>query len=320
MEQQSWNYASELADKILQGHQAGKSEITKLISQPLDEVVRAAFLIKENRGNQVSNFCTIINAKSGRCAEDCKYCAQSGYYQTGIKEYPLLSKEEVTEAAKSNEALGVDYFSIVTSGRKLNEAEFNDILDMVDEINKKTKLKVCVSSGLLSKEQFVKLKEAGLSNYHHNVQTSENYFNEIITTHSFTDKLQTIKDAFEAGLDVCAGGIIGMGESFYDRIDMAYSLKEVGVTNIPINILVPIPGTPLENAPPIVADDVIRTIAIFRFIHPKANLIYGAGRNSMTDREEEGYLAGITSVITGDCLTTTGSSVARDKQLIKTSF
>ena len=316
----SQGYAAELALDIINGHNVERIQVQRLLEEPLDQLLRAAFTIKKTIGSDISNFCTIINAKSGKCPEDCKYCAQSGHYHTEIKEYPLLSVEEVVAAARENQERGVDYFSIVTSGRKVTNQEFEQILDMVREVKRQTGLRVCVSSGLLSFEQFKALKEAGVSNYHHNLQTSEKYFDKIITTHTYGDKLQTIRHAFAAGLQVCSGGIFGLGESFADRIEMAFTLKDAGVTNIPLNILVPISGTPLETADPLAADDVIRTIAIFRFIHPTSNLIYGAGRKSLGDREAEGYLAGITSVITGDCLTTTGSSVERDKQLINTSF
>ena len=311
------NYSELIAVKVLNGSELSLEEASVLLKEPINELIAGAGLIKKRNLKNTANLCTILNAKSGRCPEDCRYCAQSAHHDTGIDEYPLLAQEEILAAAKANEANGADYFSIVTSGRRLDQKDFLQIVESVKEIKRTTKLKVCVSLGLLSAEEFRILKDAGVSYCHHNLQTGEEYFAEVITTHSFADKVRTIRNAMEAGLQVCSGGIIGLGESMDDRISMAFKLRELKVRNIPINILVPIKGTPLENAAPVPLEEILRTIALIRYINPKANLIYGAGRKILGEDEVKGYLAGISSVITGDCLTTTGSSVKRDKELME---
>lgn len=191
------------------------------------------------------DFCAIINARSGHCQEDCKFCAQSGWYRTGAKVYRLLPEEQIIEAAKKAKAAGAVRFSIVTSGRNQdNPNEFEEIIEIVKRIRKEVGIEVCCSLGLISSAQALRLKEAGITRIHCNIETSPSYFPEICTTHTMEDKEDIISTAQKAGIRVCSGGIIGLGESLDQRVEMAFKLKEMHIDSVPLNILNPVKGTP----------------------------------------------------------------------------
>ncbi|MCX5715067.1 MAG: biotin synthase BioB, partial [Candidatus Omnitrophica bacterium] len=243
-----------------------KTEILKLLDLPLKELI---FLADRARRDEVGNnleLCSIMNAKSGLCAEDCKFCAQASRHATGINSYPLKSKREMLEAARRAKDIGAERFDIVTSGDRLSKDELKVICEAIFEITTSLKIKMCASLGSLEEEDFLLLKEAGLSRYHHNLETSERFFPKIITTHTFKERVSTIRAAKKVNLQVCSGGIIGMGETMHDRIELALCLKELNVDSVPINILVPIKGTPLERQEALSVKEALATIALFRII------------------------------------------------------
>ena len=216
-----------------------------------------------------------------------------------------------------NEKAGVNRFSIVTSGRALSGKDFDKAIDAYKILKKILKIDLCASHGILTQEQFKKLREVGVKSYHHNIETSRRFFPEICTSHSFDDRIKTIKLAQAEGLNVCSGGIIGMGESWADRIDMAFELAELKIKSIPINALMAVKGTALEKIPPLKPEEILRTIAIFRFINPEANIRLAAGRKLLPDKGASAFLYGASASITGNMLTTSGTTIKGDLEILK---
>lgn len=310
--------ALKIADEIIAGRRLGRQDdLSFLLEEDLETLQQGADRIrKELCGNEV-DLCSIINGRSGRCSEDCKFCAQSGHHCTGVEEYDFLPVEKIVEDAKYHEAKGVHRYSIVTAGRNLGK-DFQKAVDAYRQIKENCpQLSLCASHGLLSRDQFVALKEAGVERYHENIETSKRNFTNICTTHTFEDKVEEIRMAKEAGLSICSGGIIGMGETFLDRIDMALWTAELGVTSIPINVLSPIPGTPYEDKEPIAKEDILRTVAIFRYINPEAYVLMAAGRNRFDEGGKELFESGANATITGDMLTTVGNTIAEDMEMFR---
>ena len=258
----------------------------------------------------------IIKGRSGRCGEDCKFCAQSSCHTAKINEYPFLEPEEILEDCRRHERQGVGRYSVVTAGRALNGREMDLALRAYRSMKENCKIELCASHGLLSQEDFYRLAEAGISRYHANIETSRRNFPNICTTHTYDDKLEVIRRARNAGLAVCSGGIIGMGETWEDRVDMAFSLYEMEIKSIPINILQPIPGTPFGTLPPLSEEEILRTIAMFRYINPDAEVRLAAGRNSMEHSGKKVFTAGANAAITGDMLTTSGNNIADDMAML----
>lgn len=295
-----------------------KENIAVLLEMPLDELICKANEIRQaNIGNRLEQ-CGILSARSGLCSEDCKFCAQSAKHNTNVPVHPLKGKEQIVEAAENAKAIGAEKFGIVTSGNRLTRAEVEIIGEAIFRIKEEIGISVCASLGALEKPQLEFLKEAGLSRYHHNIETSRRFYSEIVSTHDFDERINTIKAAKEVGLEVCSGGIIGMGESWDDRLDMACTLKELDVDSVPINILIPIAGTPLENVEPISREDVIRTICIFRIILKDKTIKIAAGREAaLKESQIEGFMAGANGMIIGGYLTVNGNDLESDYALIK---
>lgn len=306
-----------LKNKVLKGELLNKEEIISIIDENLDELTQSANQIRKKLCGDNFNLCTIINGKSGRCSENCRYCAQSIHFNTNVIEYDLLDTKTIGESAKSNYSQGVHKFSIVTSGKRLTKNQVDTIAETYKTIKAECPIELCASHGLLSYDDLVKLKEAGVTRYHNNLETSKNYFPKICTTHTYDEKIQTIKYAIKAGLQVCSGGIIGMGESMEDRIDMAFTLRELGVDSIPINILNPIKGTPLENQEIISYDEVVRTLALYRFIIPTKEIRLAGGRSLLSDKGLRALKSGINAAISGDMLTTSGIKTCEDIEILK---
>ena len=307
----------QIKDKIINGIDITYNEALSLINAPFDELLNCADEIREHFCKNIFDVCSIINAKSGRCSEDCKFCAQSAHYKTDISEYPLLDKDKIVKEALYMAEKGVLRFSIVTSGKALTDKDVDIIAEVIKEIKSKSNISICASLGLLSASNFEKLKNAGLERVHNNLEASKNYFPKVCSTHTFEDKVNALKKAVSSGLSVCSGGIIGLGETMHDRIDLAFSLKELGIKSVPLNILSNIKGTPYENNKKLSEDEILRTAAIFRFILPDAFIRLAGGRAQLSDGGKKAFLSGINAVITGDMLTTSGISVDTDMQMIK---
>ncbi len=308
----------ELAQRIIDGHRIKRGDdLSFFITGDLETLeTGAGWIQKHFRRNHV-DLCSIINGRSGRCPENCKYCAQSAHNKTGCEEYPFLPKERILKEAARNAELGVNRFSIVTAGRALTGRDFDEAIEAFEEMHRTLKIDLCASMGFLSKEQLHRLHMAGVTSYHHNIETSRRNFPNICTTHTYEDKMREIEWVKEEGLCICSGGIIGMGETWEDRLDMAISLAELEVFSIPLNALMPIPGSPLEHLPQISADDLMRTIAFFRYINPEANIRLAAGRKIMSDFGAKALVSGASASITGDMLTTSGTTIRGDFEILR---
>lgn len=302
----------DLADKIIDGHEITKEEALELYDAPLDEFKESASKITSHFFKEAIELCCISNGKCGKCSENCKFCSQSRYYNTEIQQSVLKSVDEFFKEAQSNDKRGVHRFSIVTAGVRLSKAELKTIAQAYKKISSELKISCCGSLGLLDYDDFVMLKESGLKRYHNNLETSPNFFKEICTTHTMKQKEDTIALAKKAGLEICSGCILGMGESVEDRVDIALELRKLQVDSTPINILNPIKGTPLENRPTVHPDEVRRTIALFRHVLPKTVLRLAGGRLIIQKYFTDLYKYGINAEITGDMLTTAGLTVADD--------
>ncbi|MDE7073874.1 MAG: biotin synthase BioB [Odoribacter sp.] len=308
----------ELTEKVLNGGQITREEALLLANYPQkQELYRAAGMIRDRMAGRHFDTCSIVNARSGRCSENCKWCAQSAVFKTHVQEYELIDEQTCLELAQKNADYGVDKFSFVTSGRSLSDRNIDRLCGYARKIRERSDLHLCASMGLLKKEQLQKLMDAGITRYHCNMETSPGYFGKLCSTHTTDEKIATIRAAREVGMEVCSGGIIGMGETMEDRIDLALVLRELGVKSIPLNVLNPIPGTPLEGTPPLADDEVLTTVAVFRFLHPDAYLRFAGGRMLIAHIETEAIGTGINAAIVGDLLTTVGSKVMEDMEKVK---
>lgn len=311
-------HLDQVKQRALQEEIPTAEDLQQIANAPISHLVEAAHEVTIHKASQVFNFCAIVNAKSGRCSENCHWCAQSRHFEGQCKIYPLLEAKKIIEAALIAQRSGATRFSLVTSGRKLSRREVREAAEIVRELKKETSLEICLSAGLLTAEEFQLLAQAGVCRCHCNLETCENFFPHVCSSHTFTDKLKTIEAAHSAGLDICSGGIIGMGESRQNRIELALTLRKLKICSIPINILEPIKGTPLELIEPISEEEIIRTIALFRLSNPKAYLRFAGGRRRLSDSATRLALrAGINSAIVGDMLTTKGTGIEKDKKLVE---
>lgn len=301
-----------LKEKIIGGGLIDKSEAMSLLNVDIEQLCAAADEIRSKLNGSKIDTCTILNGKSGLCTENCKYCAQSAHNHTGVKEYPMLTVSEIVEHGLENAKLGVDRFDVVTAGLRLNDAEVDTLCKAYSQIKEQTDLELCSSNGLLSYEQFVRLHDAGVTRIHNNLETSRRFFPSVCTTHTYDEKIETIRAAKKAGMEICSGGIIGMGETMEDRIDMALELQSLGVRSIPINVLMPIKGTALENQPPLSDEEILRTVALFRFINPKADIRLAGGRKLLEDHGRQAFKSGANASIIGNMLTSIGNNVDED--------
>ena len=294
-------------------------QLESFTHEELDYLFICTDRIRDKFKGEDVKICSIVNAKSGRCVEDCSFCAQSSSFQTDAPETELMSVEEMVAAAKEAEAFGANEFSIVASGTKMDDRkELDKVIAAVRRIKAETKLETCCSLGLMELDDLKELKAAGLDRCHHNLETAASFFNKIVTTHTYEDEVKAVQNAKEAGLQVCVGGIFGMGETFAQRVELAFSIRELGTQSLPINFLKPIDGTGLDHLETIEYYDALKTIALLRLVLPKIDLFVCGGREEvMTDKQEQLFAAGANGILGGNYLTTKGQDPKRDIEMIR---
>ena len=294
-------------------------QLESFTHEELDYLFIGTDRIRDKFKGEDVKICSIVNAKSGRCVEDCSFCAQSSSFKTDAPETELMSVEEMVAAAKEAEAFGANEFSIVASGTKMDDRqELDKVIAAVRRIKAETKLETCCSLGLMELADLKELKAAGLDRCHHNLETAASFFNKIVTTHTYEDEVKAVQNAKEAGLQVCVGGIFGMGETFAQRVELAFSIRELGTQSLPINFLKPIEGTGLDHLETIEYYDALKTIALLRLVLPKIDLFVCGGREEvMTDKQEQLFSAGANGILGGNYLTTKGQDPKRDIEMIQ---
>lgn len=309
---------NKIAEQIVSNNlNAEKSMLEFILTEGnFDEIMSGAKLIREHFFGKKIHLCSILNTKSGACSEDCKYCAQSAHYNANITKYPFLGGSEITEFVNKNENTKIHRLSFVSSGRKLSKMEVDKLCDIISNIP--TSKKFCASLGILDEEDLNKLKKAGISRYHHNLETSRSFYGSICTTHSYDERIKTIQMAKNAGFSVCCGGIFGMGESDCDISEMAQTLEELDVDVIPVNFLNPIKGTPFENYNFLSPERCLRVIAFLRFYFPGKDILICGGRiENLKGHHRKIFDAGANGIMTGDYLTRKGRTCDEDIKMIK---
>ena len=317
---------TELIDNMVNTALKGESisydqalQLETLSHQELDYLFLGTDRIRDHFKGQDVKICSIVNAKSGKCVEDCSFCAQSSSFQTDSPEYELMDVEEIVAAAKEAEAFGSNEFSIVASGTSLDDRkELDRVIEAIKRIKAETQLETCCSLGLMPMEHLKELKEAGLDRCHHNLETAKSHFDKIVSTHTYEDEVNAVQNAKAAGLQVCVGGIFGMGESFTQRAELAFSMRDLGTQSFPINFLKPIEGTGLDHLEPMEHYEALRTISLMRLILPDIDLFVCGGREEvLTDQQEQLFSAGANGILGGNYLTTKGRDPKRDIDMIE---
>lgn len=312
---------SRLKEKILAGGELNDEEAMSLADitpSQEEELIAAAAEVTARFGSRHFDSCSIINARAGLCGEDCKWCAQSLHHKAKTDTYNMVGREVCMKMAEYNRSRGIGRFSLVTSGRALGKAERDTACSYYKELSTKGGMGLCASMGLLDRKALAKLREAGVTRYHCNIETAPSHFANLCTTHSIADKLSTIEAARAEGLEICCGGIIGMGETRRQRVEFALTLQKIKPVSIPLNLLSPIPGTALENAAPLSQSEILLTVAILRMINPKAVIRFAGGRAGISRETQIKALAtGINGAIMGDLLTTVGSQLDDDIRMVE---
>ena len=313
-------WIAELADRVIAGGSVTETEANRLIGATGSDIfalfLGATRIREEFLGNGV-HLCAIINAKSGRCSENCAFCAQSAHFDTGVPVYPLVDQERMVAEAKSAQMNGSSCYGIVTSGTSVGEDEVSIICEALRRIRRETDIAPACSLGIISVETARALKQAGMVTYHHNLETARSFFPNICSTHDYDEDIATIRSVKEAGLRVCSGGILGLGESPAQRVELAFILRELAVESIPLNFLNPIPGTPLEGAELIAPMECLKAIALFRYVNPSREISVCGGREkNLRDLQSWIFFAGASGTMTGNYLTTVGRSSEEDWQML----
>ena len=317
-------HLGELGQRVLDGGHLTRDEARWLFNlesaADIFDLLSWANRLREHfKGNKV-HLCSIVNAKAGACSENCSFCAQSSFHQTGSPRYGFVDPEPVIEAADEANRNGVTAVGLVAAWKGLNEGPMLDeVCDRIRELKESGKTRPDASLGIIKNQRVAnRLKEAGLECYGHNLESSKRFFPQHCTTHTYEDRVQTIGYLKKAGLKICSGGIIGMGETREDRCDLAFSLKELGANVVPINILNPIPGTPFEKNPPLAPMEILKTIACFRFILPRQEIMIAGGRTvNLRDLQSMVFAAGASALMVGNYLTTLNQPVEKDLQMLK---
>ncbi|HBO84651.1 MAG: biotin synthase BioB [Deltaproteobacteria bacterium GWC2_42_11] len=311
-----------LEKKVFTGQDISYEEGCRLINlsdDALFEIIASAERTRRHFKGIEINLCSIVNAKSGMCQEDCSFCSQSAFYNTDIQTYPMIEPKDIVNAAVNAAKNGAREFSIVTSGTAVgSDEDISILIDAIHGIKQKTILERCASLGITKKEVLLKLKEAGLQSYHHNLETARSFFPNICTTHDYEDDVNVIKTAKELGFYICCGGVFGLGETKEQRVELAVTLRELGVDSIPINFLNPRPGTPLENANHLTPIECLKIIALYRFMLPQKDIVICGGRPAnLRDMQCLIFAAGANGMMIGNYLTTMGRQVEEDLKMIR---
>jgi len=307
-----------LIQEILEGKELGQQEALGLFEEDFIDLLRGATQVRRHFFGRGVKLCAIVNAKSGRCPEDCAFCAQSAHHRAEIEIYPLMAPEEILQRAKEAEGMGARRFSIVISGRTPSDRELRRIAEAISMIRQETSLISCASLGILTPEKAQRLKEAGLNCYHHNLETARSFFAEVCTTHPYEEDVQTLRAAKEVGLELCSGGIFGLGESRQQRVELALTLRELGVNSVALNFLHPIPGTRLGDQRPLPPVELLRSVAVFRFLLPDRDIRICGGRAfGLRELHPLVLMAGANGLMIGNYLTTPGRDCRDDLQMIE---
>ena len=306
-----------LKEKVLKGYNINEDEAKELYNADINLLKEAANEIRKFFMQDNFDLCTIVNAKCGSCSENCKFCAQSAHHGKNVETYPLLDDRTIIDDAKKQKEKGILRYSIVTSGKKLSDEDVLNEARIIKKLKEECDIEICISNGLLSYDNFKILKEAGASRVHNNLEAAPSFFPSICTTHTIEDKIQALEDARRAGLEVCSGGIIGLGESREQRIQMAMTLRDLNVKSIPVNVLNPIPNTPFGDNEKLSEEEVIRTVAVYRFILKDSFIRLAGGRSSFDDKGKAIFESGANAAISGDMLTTSGINTKSDLEILK---
>ncbi len=315
-------FMDRLIDNALQGESVSRADalqLETLTHEELDYLFIGTDKVRDRFKGPDVKICSIVNAKSGRCVEDCSFCAQSSQFETDSPEYELMDVDEIVAAAKEAEAFGSNEFSIVTSGTAMDDRkELDRIIEAVKRIKAETSLETCCSMGLMSLENLKELKSAGLDRCHHNLETAASHFKNIVTTHTYEDEVRAVENAKEAGLQVCVGGVFGMGETYAQRVELALDIKALGTQSLPINFLKPIEGTGLEHLGVMDLYEALRVIALLRLVLPKMDLFVCGGREEVfSDQQKKLFAAGANGILGGNYLTTKGQDPKKDIDMIE---
>lgn len=307
---------TEIKKRIIAGGRISFDEAVSLSKLTDKEpLYQAADEIREHFVGNKLDMCSIVNAKSGKCSEDCKWCSQSAHFDTEIEKYDIVEEQYALDLAKLNSQQGVDRYSLVTSGRSIDDKRLDQLLKIYEKIGAETDMHLCASMGLVTEPQLQKLKNAGISHYHCNIETAPSHFATVCSTHTIDEKIVTIKNAQKLGIGVCSGGILGMNETMEQRIEMAFTLCELQVQSIPLNILNPVEGTAMAGADKLSDEEILTSFALFRLINPSAHIRFAGGRNLFAHIQEKALRCGISAALVGDYLTTLGTKVDQDKEM-----